>query len=783
MSLDVKTMKRCYIFLLPVAAALLLTAGCNLDPNKAKVRYVENGDKYVAQGKLKEAILLYRNAIRKDPRYGTAYMKLADAEAKRGGLREAVSAYSRAVELLPTAESEVAAGKLADIYLLVFAANPQKNEGVLPEVKQLIERLEKKNPSSYQACRLKGFMALADEKDPERYTKAIDNFRKADALKPKQPELRFALSQVLTQTGDWAEGEKIAKSIVSDSPEFTAAYDFLVSNYVQRKQLPEAESVVDLKIKNNPKNLRFVVEKAALYWGTQRKDQAEQVLAGMMNSRKEDPAAYSEAGRFYQFVREFDKAYKSYEQGATAFPGRRTEFRLQMAQVRLSQGRSGDALPIVEQALKDDPSSNEALAMRSSLKLSFGNKEDAKQAISDLQSLLSKTPENVVVRYNLGRAYQSRGDLDAARVQYTEVVKKQANMTLAHIGLAQIYLSKRDFGRAISSAEDAMKFEPKNAAARVLKVNALIGSGNLRQARSELAAYMSDSPNLPDFKFQLAVADLMENRMKEAEAGLKELRQSYPEDVRLTFAMAELMLRTNRQMEGLKLLEEQLKKTPKATGLQLAVANTALRTGELDLAEREFRGMMAADGKNVVPYLGLAEVQRRKKQGNAALETLKKAKEIAPNDASANLQLAMTMDTLGMKNQSLPLYEVVVRSEPDNLIALNNVAFMYADANRDLEQALTYAQRARKNAPTNDDIADTLAWVYIKKNMNDNALSILKEITGKQPRNPIYHYHMGVAMMQKGNKVAAKQSLQTALSLGPNKEDESKIRELLAKLG
>ncbi|MBI4892639.1 MAG: tetratricopeptide repeat protein [Acidobacteria bacterium] len=777
-------MKRCsLLLLLPAAVALLLMSGCNLDPNKAKVRYVENGDKYMAQGKLKEAILLYRNAIRKDPKYGTAYLKLGDAEAKRGSVREAVSAYNRAVELLPTAESEVAAGKLADIYLLVFAVNPQKNQNVLPEVTQLVKTLEQKNPSSFQALRLKGFLVLADEKEPDRYSKAISYFRRADALKPKQPELRFALCQVLTQTGEWAEGESIAKSIIADSPEFVAAYNFLVSNYLKRNDQAEAEKIVDLKIKNNPKVHRYVLEKAAFYWGTQRKDQADQILSGLLASRKDDSAVRTDVVRFFLMVREFDKAYKAAEVGAEEFAARRTDFRILMAQVRLAQGRQGEALPIVEQALKEDPSSTDALAMRSSLKLMSGNKADAEQAINDLQSLLNKTPDNVVVRYNLGKAYQSRGDLDAARVQYLEVVKKQPNMTAAQIGLGQIYLAKRDFGRTISVADEVLKYDAKNMPARLLKVNALIISGNVRQARGELTAYMADTPNSPDLKFQLASADFMENRLKEAEAGIKELRQSNPNDLRLTFAMAELLLRTNRQDEGLALLLEQEKKTPNVPTLREAVARTALRTGKLDVSEKEYRAMIAADPKRVDGYLGLGEVLRRKGQGNGALEALKKAKEVAPNDPGANLQLAMTMDNLGMQSQSLPLYETVVKSQPDNLIALNNLAFMYADANKDLEQALTYAQRARKNAPTNEDIADTLAWIYIKKNMNDNALPILNEITGKQPRNPTYHYHLGVALFQKGNKSAAKQSLQTALSLNPSKADEVKIRELLAKLG
>jgi Tfp pilus assembly protein PilF len=39
-----------------------------------------------------------------------------------------------------------------------------------------------------------------------------------------------------------------------------------------------------------------------------------------------------------------------------------------------------------------------------------------------------------------------------------------------------------------------------------------------------------------------------------------------------------------------------------------------------------------------------------------------------------------------------------------------------------------------------------------------------------------------MALVQKGDKVRAKQELQTALSSHPSKEDEASIRELIAKI-
>lgn len=769
--------------LLAFLALLLGMAGCNLDPNKAKLRYVENGDKYYAQGKFKEAILLYRNAIKKDPKFGLAYLKLGDAEAKRGTYKEAAAAYRRAADLLTGADAETAAGKLSDIYLVAYSVDPKRNAGVLPEVKDLADSILKKNGNSFQGHRLKGFLALTDEKEPGRFAEAIKEFRLADSIKPKQPELLFALAQVLNQSGDWPESEAVAKRLLNDSPEYVPAYDYLVASYVRRNQMQDAEAVLNRKLEKHPKTYQFALQKAAFLWSMQRQAEANQVIDGLLAREQEFPEIRNAVGSFHMRVKSYDAALKVFQDGMAKSPGKKTEYELRIAEVLVAQGKNQEALSRVEKAVANDPQNNDALGMRASMQLAMGDKDKQSAAISDLQALISKAPENAVIRYNLARAYQSRGDLDAARVQYAEAVKRAPRMTAAYLGTGQVALAKRDFGRAIASAEEVLKYDPKNLAARVIKINALTNSGNLRQSRSDLTTYLAETPDSPDLKFQLAVVDFLDSRFKESEANFRELYKLYPGDLRLTYALAELMLRTNRQSDGLKLVQDAAAKAPQNRDLKYALASTALRINELDLAEKTLKELTAADGGNSEYFLRLGEALRRKGQMGPALEAVRKAKQLAPTNSAANLQLAMMLDATGNKGEALPLYEAVLKTEPDNVIALNNTAFMYAEGGRDLDQALTYAQRARQRAPNSEDIADTLAWVYIKKSLNDNAVTLLREITARQPRNPTYHYHMGVALSQKGNKPAAKQSLQTALSLKPAPEEESKIRALLAKIG
>jgi uncharacterized protein HemY len=63
--------------------------------------------------------------------------------------------------------------------------------------------------------------------------------------------------------------------------------------------------------------------------------------------------------------------------------------------------------------------------------------------------------------------------------------------------------------------------------------------------------------------------------------------------------------------------------------------------------------------------------------------------------------------------------------ETENPAALNNLAYLISETpGGDLTQALTLAQKANQKLPQAPEIADTLGWIYLKKNLTDNALEI-----------------------------------------------------------
>ena len=742
-------------------ACVLGFQGCWRDPETVKRRYVANGDKYFAQGKYKEASLMYRSALRKDPKYGDAYAKLGETELRRGEIREAIGALRRAVDLLPNDENP--AGRLADVYLAIYATPGNRTPAVLNEVQQLADLLLKRNPNSYHGQRLSGFLAVAKQD----YPKALAAFEKADQARPNQPDLLFAMAQTLAQNKEPGKAEAVTRRIIEKNQHFAPAYDFLLVQFMRNNKRADADQIIALKLKNNPNVAEYFIQEASYYVATQRRDQAESVLQYVLGHEKEMPDGRMKVGDLYARMRDFDKALAVFNDGFKRGGPQANDYRVRMALIQIASGHRQDAMKTVEAVLSSDSKNNSALSLRATLELEAGDPNKTQAAVTDLQALLSRQPNNPVIHYNLARAYQAKGELGAAKLQFQEAVKRPRFLA-AQIGLAQVNLAQGELAHAIESADAALKTDPSSLLAMSIKANAQINSGNLLQA--------------PDLQFQLALVNYSERKFPEAEKLFRKLLEKYPNDPRLNMATANVLLDTGRGKQALELLDAQLQKNPGNQSMRYAVAATALRGHDLQRADREYRTLIGLQPKNFELYMRLGETLRQEGQVQQAIEMLRRGQVLAPNNAMANLQLGMTYEAAGMRHEALPYYENVLKADGNNPIALNNVAFLLAEDGRDLDRALTYVTKAKQQLPNDDNISDTLGWVYLKKRLADNALAVFKDLTKRHPDNAQFRYHLGMSQILKGDMPGAKQSLQAALSLKPSKEDEPKIRETLARL-
>jgi Flp pilus assembly protein TadD len=242
----------------------------------------------------------------------------------------------------------------------------------------------------------------------------------------------------------------------------------------------------------------------------------------------------------------------------------------------------------------------------------------------------------------------------------------------------------------------------------------------------------------------------------------------------------------NKTEEALKILQSESDKAPNRLDLLMAMGNTAVRAGKFDFAIQTYNKLLTQTEKGPKQgdvYLRIGETYRRKGDAGAAVQSLQKARETLPDNIVVLSTLALVLDSAQRKPEARQAYEATLKLDPNNAVVLNNLAFLLAETGGDLDDALTKAQRAKQMMPGLHEISDTLGWIYLKKNLADQAIDVFKDLVNKQPNHSTYHYHLGMAYNQKGDKTQALSQLREALKYNPAKEEKDEIQRLIARLG
>jgi tetratricopeptide (TPR) repeat protein len=251
--------------------------------------------------------------------------------------------------------------------------------------------------------------------------------------------------------------------------------------------------------------------------------------------------------------------------------------------------------------------------------------------------------------------------------------------------------------------------------------------------------------------------------------------------------MVETEMAQHHPDEAMKLLKTEAAKAPNRMDFLLALGNTAVRAGQYDEAVSYFEKVVASLQKGSKAqgdlFLRIGETYRRKGDLSNSVVALQKAREILPENGMVLSTLGLVLDTAGRWSEAKQVYEVVIKLNPNDGVVLNNLAFLLTEHGGDLDDALTKAQRAKQLLPDLSEVSDTLGWIYLKKNLTDNAIDIFKDLVKKVPAQAIFRYHLGMAYSQKGDRTRALKELQDALKYNPTKGDRDKIQQLITRLG
>jgi FimV-like protein len=123
------------------------------------------------------------------------------------------------------------------------------------------------------------------------------------------------------------------------------------------------------------------------------------------------------------------------------------------------------------------------------------------------------------------------------------------------------------------------------------------------------------------------------------------------------------------------------------------------------------------------------------------------------------------------------LYQSVVQKQPNNVVALNNLAWVMGRLGR--EGALEYAEEAAKLAPNQPDVLDTLASLLAERNDYEKAVELQRRAMELQPANASLKLNLAKIYIKSGDKILAKRELEALSKGGDQSAVQVQARELL----
>lgn len=757
-------------------AALLLLWGCSPAKRMVAERYHRQGLELFEKKKYDEAALAFRKAIQKSPNWGEPYYRLALCDLEKGGdLTRALLALRQAMALMP--DNEDVKVRLAGLHILAYLQHGAVEDFPLRQAHEVAASLLKKKPDSFEGQMLAGQIALLEKKPKE----ALEWFEKARKIKPDSALAVASSGITLVTLGQEKDAEPLLRKALEMDASLGPAWDALYNLNLRQKRPGDAESVCLDRISRNPKDPVARLMLANHYFRMQKPDEMRRALEPLAQPGGGYENGRMVAGDFYRSIGRIGEARSLYEAGmkeAEKDAARRTEYRKRLASLLLLEGKRDEAEKAYADVLEDAPKDPESRARRALLVLD----KDAAAALKEFQQLAKDVPSNPVIRFNLGLALLANRKLEEARTAFLEAARMQRNYLEPRLALAQIAMDREQWRELQQTAADVLTINPRHPEGRYFRAAAYTGLGNYEEARKILVELLKEFPNYREAHLQMSFLDLAERRYAQADARLRELYEK-TRDVRALTGRVEVLLAQNRQKEGLALAQAELAKNPDEARLRLLVARTALRVADYPLAVRELIRLAERDPNWDYLYVMLGQAHQFNGDLPRAILAFQRALQITPGSLEATLRLAYAYEVAGQYREAIAAYRKALDLNPNTPIAMNNLAYLLSEHGGDLDEALRLAQLALQRLPQQRYIADTVGWIFLKKNDVDSAMQIFQGLVKKYPDEPAFRYHYGAALLKKGDKTRARTELQTALDNKPPADIEKKVRELLAQAG
>ena len=329
-----------------------------------------------------------------------------------------------------------------------------------------------------------------------------------------------------------------------------------------------------------------------------------------------------------------------------------------------------------------------------------------------------------------GRAQLALKDAPSAQKTFAELIELYPSNQLGYKGMLSVFLLKDDYEGGIQKLEAYGKELTQLAPYSVI-IESAITRKDLVSAKSyfdQVSKLKVDEQELSKLgqgiRYVEAVMAVEVRDYPEARTIVADLLSEEPENLRLLSFLVDLEMKAGQLNEAAKILAQIEIINPGHPVVNmfkgdLALANKDFKAAQVHLKNAWQQSPVDSVAEKLFKVYGLLE------QKDEQVKHLDNWLDIIPNSAAATLYKAINYQQAKQNTKAMQAYERVLTAVPNNVMALNNLGWIYFEKNDD--RALVLLKRAVELAPESAAVLDSYGWVLAKNGQREEGLKFLEK--------------------------------------------------------
>ena len=415
-----------------------------------------------------------------------------------------------------------------------------------------------------------------------------------------------------------------------------------------------------------------------------------------------------------------------------------------LARLDIAEKKPADARKRFEAVIAKDPKNEQALLALADVMARTG--APPAEIVATLQRAVTANPQSVASRLALIGFHLHAKDSKAALSAAQDAAATLPTEPRIIGALAQAQEAAGETNQAIETWNRLAALEPRSAVPLVRLAALFARRQDYAKTIDSLRRAQKLAPGDPAITRDLVLAHLLSGKPADALKEAKSLQTTMPK-LAAGFALeGDVHAATQQWPQAERAYRDALKVEPASAALAMKLHTTLNRAGKAAEAEAMAKKWLAEHPKDAGFRIYLAE---------RAL-------------ADKNLRLAVTH------------YQAVVALQPDNVVALNNLAWSAGQLGD--PKAIGYAERAVRLAPDSAAALDTLGTLLVAKGDASKGLEYLTRAADLAPKRHDIRLNYAKALAKAGRPDDARKELVALQAVADEFPGKSEIPALLKGL-